>query len=96
MKRRVGILMCCLAVIGMFSVSVLSVQAAACTHEHYFLNAGASYDYINENGHYTATGNKWVCASCGQDSYWTDVYTEKVGDHNYNDDGVCTICFYKK
>ena len=80
----------------MFSVSVLPVQAAACTHEYYILNAGASYDYHDDKGHYVVTGNKWVCASCGQDSYWTNVSTKYTGDHTYDGNGRCTSCGYRQ
>lgn len=104
LKRKTKMLTCCLIIMGMLSIGVLSTQAAVCTHPRYKVNYDDVQDsYINANGHYQVRGTQYVC-SCGY-SYWENLHTVKTnhqweilsidmnGNPVYSD---CTICGWKK
>ena len=99
MKKRMGILMCFLAVMGILSVNVLPAQAAGCEHKNFLLDTGGcKYEYHDETGHYEMRCARWVCPVCDY-YYWDETwgsYPVKVGDHEFNGFGICETCGYKK
>lgn len=104
LKRKIRILICCLAVMGMFSVGILA-QAAQCTHPRYKDNWDEyHHDFYNANGHYRMFGIKHECATCNY-SYWTNLYSVKIGDHEWSlsyvngewvEGNVCESCGWKR
>lgn len=88
-KRSIGILLCCLTVVGTFSVNGLSAEAVACTHPAFLLGMpdGAKEPYNDVNGHYEIRGTRYDCAKCGY-SYWDGLYTVKTGEHLYAPTGA--------
>lgn len=82
-KKGIGILMCCLTVMGMLSVSILPVQAAQCQHDRFIVGYDVTQSaYVNADGHYEIRGRKYECPNCKY-AYWENLYHIKVGDHNW-------------
>lgn len=85
--RKVGMLVCCLAFMGLFFSSALPVQADTnvyCEHAQYRI----VYDAVRgklfkPEGHFNEIGTKHVCADCGR-VYWTDLYQKKYEDHQWS------------
>ena len=83
LKKGIGILMCCLTVMGMFSVGTLPVQAAQCQHDRFIVGYDVpQYAYETAAGHFEVRGRKYECPNCKY-AYWEDLYHIKVGDHNW-------------
>lgn len=86
MKRRIGLLLCCLAVMGMISASVIPVQAAeraVCKHPHFMIVYDAVYrSFSRADGHYNEQGTEYICADCRY-TYWTNLHEVKMGDHEW-------------
>ena len=80
---------------SMFSVIGLSAEAAQCTHPAFIVGIDAYKDSFNtENGHYEHRGTVHKCPNCNY-SYWENVYSVKVGDHNWvwtDNKYSCTGC----
>jgi hypothetical protein len=85
-KRRIGLLLCCLAVMGMFSASVIPAQAKAkmgCHHPHFMIVPDADCrSFSKADGHYKEFGTAYICADCKY-TYWTNLYQVKMGDHDW-------------
>ncbi|MCI8433913.1 MAG: hypothetical protein HFH83_12140 [Lachnospiraceae bacterium] len=85
-KKRIGLLLFCLAIMGMFSVSVIPVQAEArvgCKHPQYMTSYNAVHiTYNTPEGHFNEEGTKHVCATCGF-THWTDLHMVKTGEHDW-------------
>lgn len=86
MKKRIGLMVCCLILIGSFAVGVLPVQAAVyavCKHPHFRLLYGVKYRNVyTTEGHYEDVGTKNICADCGY-VWWTNLERVKTGTHNW-------------
>lgn len=86
MKRRIGLLLCCLAIMGMFSASVIPVRAEArmgCHHPHFMIVYDAVYrSFSRADGHYKEQGTEYICADCRY-TYWTNLHEVKMGDHEW-------------
>lgn len=82
LKRKIGIWICCMAVMGMFSVNILPVRAAECTHKFYMIQEDVTkYTYQKADGHYEMRGTLCQCP-CGY-SWWKNLGGVKVGDHTW-------------
>lgn len=93
MKRKIGILVCCLAFIGMFSVSALPAKALACRHDRLLFNSGGLvYEYHDDTYHYEVRRERWECGVCGYYEWveGTD-YTVNVGEHDFAGN-TCRYC----
>lgn len=84
LKKGIGVVMCCLTIMGMFSAGTLPVQAAqGCKHDRFIVGYDVTqYAYANAAGHYEVRGTKYECPNCKY-AYWEDLYHVKVGDHNW-------------
>lgn len=82
-QRKIAVLLCCLAFMGMFSLDVLSAQAA-CSHETCFEFFDYKTYYYKADGHYGDWGLTHICTSCGY-QYWDDSTLRylKIEDHKY-------------
>ena len=84
MKRVIKAGICCLAFMGMVSVYMFSVKAAACSHKIFEAFYGVKTYYFEEDGHYGDCGPSYICADCGY-QYWEDLELryEKIGEHEW-------------
>ena len=107
LKKRIIGLVCCLAVMGMFSVSGLTSEAAQCTHPG-FISGEACQDpnLITASGHYEVWGTEYKCIKCGY-SYWENLHNVKTGEHIFLQIGTdvyglpiysdyCAVCGYQR
>lgn len=82
LRRKISIWICCMAVMGMFSVNILPVRAAECTHKFYMIQEDVTkYAYQKADGHYEMRGTLCQCP-CGY-SWWENLGGVKVGDHTW-------------
>ncbi len=106
MRKKISILLCCAAVIGLFSVSAAPAEAATCSHPYYYTNMGAVKWDINSSQHQKWTGTQWVCTTCGY-TFWKDLVPEKPQNHEYQIRGTdidgnilyydkCSVCGYTR
>ena len=66
LKRGIGVLLCCLTVMGMFSVSGMSAEAAQCRHTNLIVGYDAVKDlWVNDEAHFFERGTKYECVNCG-------------------------------
>lgn len=82
MKRKIQLLLSCLACCAMLTYGMLSVEAVSCTHTRcsVLLCAATGRVTFDSAYHYVEYGTQYVCADCGY-TYYTDVFTEK---HKHN------------
>lgn len=93
-KRNIALLICCLAVLGMFSSNVILVKAAQCTHSAFLIGYDSVKEtYTTQNGHYEVRGVIYQCPNCKY-SYWENLYTVKTGEHVYEKIGIDNIYGY--
>ena len=97
-------MVCCAAVMSLFFVSGILTNAASCSHRIYVDHYDALQStYNTAQGHYEVRGTEHICTSCGH-TYWTNVRTNKTGDHEWNVTmvngnfvyGDCKICGWKR
>lgn len=82
LKRSIKLLMCCLAVMGIFSVNGLTTKAAACTHPIFRVSDNVAKEtYHDAYRHYIIYGTQYSCPACGY-TYWEDLHTTKA-DHTW-------------
>lgn len=88
LKKRIGVLICCLAIIGMFSFIKLPVEAAACTHPAFLVGQDVVKEsFANADGHFEVRGTGYQCRIC-QYTYWENLYTVKISNHHYRQLGI--------
>ena len=74
LKRGIKLLICCLAVMGLFSVNGLNTEAAACTHPIFRVSDNVIKEtYHDAYSHYIIYGTQYFCPACGY-TYWEDLY----------------------
>ncbi len=104
LKKGIGVLLCCLAVMGMFSAGTLPVQAAQCDHTKFLVGADQRIsNYVTKDGHYELWGRKYECPNCKY-SYYGDTHGVWIGAHTWvnqkGEDGrwvdICIGCGSKK
>ena len=95
-KKGIGILMCCAAIIGMFALGGLHTEAALCDHTILQVAPDAykspAYDSV---WHYNVYGMKCSCPRCGY-VRWENEYKIRTVPHDFDSNGVCSSCGYKK
>ncbi len=105
LKKGIGELLCCAAVIGMFSLGGLHTKAALCDHTYLQMRPdiykGFTYDSA---GHYDVYGDEGSCPRCGY-IRWENVYKVWKSSHRFEQIGTdaygkpiysnqCSACEY--
>lgn len=95
LKRGIGVLMCCMTVMGAFSFGGLHTEAALCDHSVLQWEPDAYKTSFHDSiFHYEIYGDKSSCPRCGY-VRWENEYTRQVGSHTFDAYGRCS-CGYKK
>lgn len=106
-KRGIGVLMCCMTVMGAVSFGGLHTEAAACNHT--YLQAEAEVykeSSFDSAGHYDVYGDKLSCPRCGY-VRWENLHTKRTTGHTFEIIGTdiygnpvysnhCSFCPYTK
>lgn len=89
LKKGIGVSICCLAVMGMFSFGGLHAKAVACTHTYLQSQAEMYKESTHDSiGHYDVYGDKHSCPQCGY-VRWENLHTKWTGYHVFKN-GKCS------
>ena len=95
LKRGIGVLMCCLTVMGAFSFGGLQTKAAACDHTFLLSQPEvfktSTYD---ASGHYDVFATKSWCPKCDY-VRWENEIKKWTGGHTFKGN-KCTSCTYER
>lgn len=96
LKKGIGVLVCCAAIMGGFSYGGMHTEAALiCDHTVLQLETGMTRrEYHDSTYHYVEYGDKLSCPRCGYE-HWENVYTKNEGRHEFDKDGICR-CGYSR
>lgn len=95
-KRGIGVLLCCLTIMGAFSFGGLQTKAAlGCDHTYLQVRLDVHKDSEHDSvRHYEVYGDEYSCPRCGY-VRWENVYRVQGDEHDFDKYGRCA-CGYRR
>lgn len=95
-KRGIGVLLCCLTIMGAFSFGGLQTKAALGCDHTYLMGQPEVYktSTYDASGHYDVYADKYECPRCGY-VRWQNEIMKWTGSHNFDKNGKCS-CGYTR